>query len=215
MGMFNLGWIISDLISSISTILVVFVVVVLFIIALKYEGSRKFIYFSVCFVLIIGAGFALIDCYERFSAASSVNGKIEYSEITYDSVLSVEYNPLVLYEKDDGTYYFDDDLAFVKFDATKENYEILVNGRVTNNVELGAGYISSDFVLQIYDTTDKLVTTITLNIRFEFYTTRTYLLITSDLTAEDESYLRTYVSTNSFVVDVVYSISTPVVKDLN
>lgn len=214
MGMFNLGWIISDFISSISTLLIVAVVVVLFIIALKYEASRKFIYFSICFVLIIGSVFASIDCYERFSAASSVNGKIEYSEITYESVLSVEYNPLILYEKEDGTYYFDDDLAFVEFDATKEDYEILVNGRVTNNVELGAGYIASYFVLQIYDIEGKLVTTITLNIRFEYYTTRTYLLITSDLTAEDESYLRTYVSTNSFAIDVVYSISTPVVKDL-
>ncbi len=215
MSLNNLGWIISDLFNTITTLLIVAVVVVLFVFAFKYENSRKFILFGICFVLIVAAIFAAINIWERMTASSYTNGKIEYVDVNYEKVFSTEINPLILYAKDDGTYYFDDNLAAVEFDATKADYEIFVNGRPTNNVELGAGFIESDFVLEVYDINNSIVSKIILDIRLEFLTTQTHLLITSKLTAEDEAFLRTYISNNSFVVEVAYATYTPVVKILD
>lgn len=215
MNLNNLGWVISDLFNTITTLLIVAVVVVLLVFAFKYENSRKFILFGICFVLIVAAIFAAINIWERMTASSYTNGKIEYTEVNYEKVISTEISPLILYTAADGSHYFEDSLAAVEFDATQADYEIFVNGRPTNDVELGAGFISSDFVLEVYDINNNLEAKITLNIRLEFLTTQTHLLITSNLTAEDEAFLRTYVSNNSFVVEVAYITYTPVVKILD
>lgn len=212
MNLSNLGWVISDLFNTMTTMLVVAVVVILLIVALKYEYSRKFIFFGICFVLIVASVFAVINIYSKMTTRSFVNGKIEYVEVNYKEVITTDLDPLLLYPKEYGTYYFDDHFGQVEFDGTKNNYEIYVNGMPTNNKQISAGFISADFIVEIYDVNNKLVATPTIKIRYDFYSNETLLTLTANITAETEAYLKTYVEDNGFKITVAYAIFTPVVK---
>lgn len=212
MNLSNLGWVISDLFNTMTTMLVVAVVVILLIVALKYEYSRKFIFFGICFVLIVASVFAVIDIYSKMTTRSFVNGKIEYVEVNFEEVITTDLDPLLLYSKEDGTYYFDDHFGQVEFDGTQSKYEIYVNGMPTNNKQIGAGFISADFIVEIHDVENKIVATPTIKIRYDFYSNETLLTLTANITAETEAYLKTYVEDNGFKISVAYATLTPVVK---
>ena len=82
----------------------------------------------------------------------------------------------------------------------------------TNNKQISAGFISADFIVEIYDVNNKLVATPTIKIRYDFYSNETLLTLTANITAETESYLKTYVEDNGFKITVAYATFTPVVK---
>lgn len=78
--MMNLGWIVADFFNNIWTIALIVVAVLLLILALKYEGSRKLIYFGFCFIVCAGGVFAGIDIYNKMTSTSYSYGAVEYKE---------------------------------------------------------------------------------------------------------------------------------------
>lgn len=198
-----LGWIISDFFNLIQILLIVIVAVGLLIVALKYEGSRKFVYFGICFIVCLSGAFAGIDIYKKMTSESYTYGTVIYKEIQLDSILDFDLDGLTLYEDEDGSYFYEETIGAIEFNGLKENYNIYVNGIPLSKTKLDAGYISAEYKDFYYDVSNNIVASVTLTIKFEFLSSETRFSIRTEISSNAESYLQQYIQDKGFKIQVI------------
>jgi len=167
------------------------------------SGKWKFVF---CPLFIVLGIFALVNIVQIFTAESRNYGAPSFYREQIIEMAYFDSPALALMRNNSGVAEMTVQLAPFTFDATRTDYELLVNdymARLTSHI---GGVIEGVFQISFRDIYDNHAATISFSIRFEFTSTQTLFRMTTTNTDHELGYLNQWVQNHGFRVSVVYRI---------
>ena len=197
---------ISNYLNLIKSILIIIAIIVGIVVFMKFEGSRKILYYLACTICIVSGCISTGKIIEsRKSTNSYIYGDIVYEVESKKAITTINLDTLNLYEGQNNEYYYMEELAAVDFDGTKDDYLIYVNGVASREQKLQAGIIEGYREMKFKNTAGEVTACVKLKIKFEFLSSKTKFTITVEKVEDNLTYLNQDVTENGLNISVQYT----------
>jgi len=159
-------------------------------------------YKLICLCIFVLALFAGYDLYKVYSVESQVFGNVVLSKEEKVYEFAKTYSFII----------FDNNLSFIdelpepyKFNGTRDDYQLLINGYPCLINQVYAGYISGVFSLDFYDIDGQLGASIEITVTVQFFHDKTRIIITTTNENNAISYFNNLMEKYGFTMEVFYT----------
>lgn len=165
----------------------------------------KWYSYIICAFLIVAGIFSFMNLQDIWSQSSYVVGTpitIE-TQNNYELVCKFDYGTIAFETEDYVEYVNTSTFAHYEFDGSKNNYSVLVNDNLLSDIEVSAGKIIANCLINFYSTDGELTSTADLNFTILFYDDSTQITISMSNENDSYAYLSKYMANNGFILKVV------------
>ncbi len=202
----------SSFFGSIGKIIIYAVIGIAIIIGLvmlfKHDQTRKYTLYALSIIIIVAG---VISCFKirstldigsrEIGTAIHIEMKKDYNvvsefdltQISFDSSDFINYKSVISKSSE-------------KFNGTDKNYMAMINEMPAIKTECSAGKVDSTFVINFYDTEEKVLSTAELRIIIEYLSKETRITVSMKNINASVSYFDAYMEINGFLLKVVEGV---------
>jgi len=161
--------------------------------------------YLICIVLIVSGLFCGIGLFKELNSESYVNGSLTAKNEFSQESFSYSTTSFAMYQ-DGNNFVFEIDLIpVVDFNGIENNYYVYINNYKLFDIEIGAGSIIGNMLIDFYDTNNNLLCESLLKVNINFYSHKTNLKMVVDDVIESE-FITNYFTNNGLRVKVIKGV---------